>query len=283
MDGEVKFGLVEDEYLEYLTLMKQWYDEGLVSADFVSENDSQNSTEYTNKITNGTVGIAYVDYGNIGGYNSASEIEGFHVEATYDAHMDEDSVNHFANFSTKSAGNGVHITTSCENVELAAKWCDWWYTDEASMMANYGIEGKSYEMIDGVATYTELVTDADGMSVRDALLVYASNNTVMCVIDSHALDTAYSQEDIDAPEIWATGIDAEYTLPSDVSLNLDEQETYNAVYTDIETLCLENIAKFITGARDLSEFDDFVSDVYSMGLQDCLDVYQSAYDRYAEG
>lgn len=281
VDGEVKYGVVEEGFKEYLTLMNQWYNEGLVSADFISENSNWNGSDYAMKIQNGEVGIFYSDYGNLGGYNDGSEIEGFHVEATYDAHLTEDSVNHFANFSSKSAGNGVHLTTDCSNVELAAQWCDWWYTDEASLLANYGIEGKSYEVIDGTPTYTEVVTNADGMSIRDALLVYASNNTICCVIDSHALDTAYSQEDLDAKEIWATGMDNEYRMPSGVSLNVEEQETYSAYYTDIETLCMENIAKFITGAKSLDEYDSFVEEVWAMNLQECLDVYQSAYDRYA--
>ncbi len=280
VDGEVKYGVVEDGFKEYIELMHQWYEEGLIHPDFISENSNWNSPDYSMKITGGECGIFYSDYGNIGGYNSASEIEGFHVEATYDAHMTEDSINHFGNFAKKSAGNGIHLTTSCSNVELAAQWCDWWYTDEASMLANYGIEGKSYEIIDGVPTYTELVTNADGMSIRDALLVYASNNTICCVIDSHALDTAYSAEDLAAKEIWATGMDDAYRMPSGVSLNLEEQEIYSSYYTDIETLCMENIARFITGARSMEEFDSFVESVWSMNLQDCIDVYQSAYDRY---
>jgi putative aldouronate transport system substrate-binding protein len=279
-DGVVKFGVVEEGFQEYISLMHDWYEEGLIDPDFISENSNWNGPDYAMKIQNGDCGIFYSDYGNIGGYNAGSEVEGFHVEATYDAHMTEDSVNHFGNFSSKSAGNGIHLTTACSNVELAAQWCDWWYTDEASLLANYGIEGRGYELVDGVPTYTELVTDADGMSIRDALLVYASNNTVCCVIDSHALDTAYSQEDIDAPEIWATGMDNANRMPSGVSLNMTEQETYSARYTDIETVCMESIAKFITGAKPLSEFDELIENCYAMGLQECLDAYQSAYDRY---
>ena len=34
VDGDVKFGWVEEGFKDYLTLMHQWYTEGLLGADF---------------------------------------------------------------------------------------------------------------------------------------------------------------------------------------------------------------------------------------------------------
>ena len=42
----------------------------------------------------------------------------------------------------------------------------------------------------------------------------------------------------------------------------------------------ENIVKFITGERDLAEWDDYVSQVQAMGLEQYLAIYQAAYDRW---
>lgn len=279
-DGTVKFGCVEQGYLEYLELVKSWYDEGLMDKDYISTNTNFNSPDYQAKIQGGQCGIWFSDYGNIGNYNSLSEVEGFHAEATYDAHASEDSVNHFAKYSKKSAGNGFRITTNCEYPELAAQWADWWYTEEGSLLANYGIEGRGLEFDEnGNPALSDMLLNTPGVSVRDALLVYASNNTICCVVDSHALDTTYSQEDIEAPEIWNTGMDDSYVMPSTVSLKTDEQEELNSIYTDVETMCIENISKFITGTRSLDEFDQFVSEVRSVGLDRCLEIYQGAYDR----
>ncbi len=282
-DGVIKFGAVEAGYKEYLALMNQWYNEGLIHPDFISINSNFNSPEYGAKIQGGQAGIWFSDKGNIGNYNSLSEVEGFWAEATYDAHATEDSINHFATYSKKSAGNGFRISTNCKYPELAAKWADWWYTDEGSLLANYGIEGRGLQYNEnGEPELSDMVLNTEGVSVRDALLVYASNNTICCVVDSHAMDTAYSAEDVAAPEIWNTGMDDACKIPSEVSLTSEEQERINAIYTDVETMCMENITQFILGTKSLDEFDSFAENVYSVGLAECLEIQQAAYDRWAE-
>ena len=278
-DGEIKFGPIEDGFKDYITLMHEWYEKGYIEADFISDNSNWNSPDYANAITNGEAGIFYCDWGNLGGYIEASEIDGFALEATYDMHATEDSINHFGTFITKSASNGFRITTNCENVELACQWGDWWYSEEGSLLANYGVEGEGFEYVDGVPTFTSLVTDSD-LGMRDALLVYASNGTINCVIDNNAVASGYSEVDKAAPEIWAKGMDDEYVIPTSMSLSADDSTEAANIYSDIQTLCMESIAKFITGDKSLDEFDDFVQQIEDMGIQDYLDIYQECYDDY---
>ena len=278
-DGEIKFGPIEDGFKDYITLMHEWYEKGYIEADFISDNSNWNSPDYANAITNGEAGIFYCDWGNLNGYIENSEVEGFSLEATYDMHATEDSINHFGTFITKSASNGFRITTNCENVELACQWGDWWYSEEGSLLANYGVEGEGFEYVDGVPTFTSLVTDSD-LGMRDALLVYASNGTINCVIDNNAAASVYSEVDKAAPEIWATGMDDEYVIPTSMSLSADDSTEAANIYSDIQTLCMESIAKFITGDKSLDEFDSFVEQIEDMGIQDYLDIYQDCYDEY---
>ena len=278
-DGEIKFGPVEDGFKDYITLMHDWYEKGYIESDFISDNSNWNSPDYANAITTGDAGIFYCDWGNLGGYIAASEIDGFALEATYDMHASEDSINHFGTFITKSASNGFRITTNCENVELACQWGDWWYSEEGSLLANYGVEGEGFEYVDGVPTFTSLVTDSD-LGMRDALLVYASNGTINCVIDNNAVASGYSEVDKAAPEIWAKGMDDAYVIPTSMALSADQSTEAANIYSDIQTLCMESIAKFITGDKSLDEFDDFVQQIEDMGIQDYLDIYQECYDDY---
>lgn len=282
VDGEIKFGPLEDGFKEYIELIKSWYDKGYIYSDFITENQNWNSPDYANAITGGNAGIFYADQGNLGGYIEGSEIEGFAVEATYDMHATADSINHFGQKTYKSAGNGFHITTDCADVELACRWGDWWYTEEGSLTANYGVEGVSFDYVDGKPTLNETVTDApEGM--RDALLIYASNNTICCVIDPDAVTSGYSEVDKAAPEIWAEGTDDAYVIPSTVSLSAEETTDAMAIYTDIQTLCMESIAKFINGDKPMDEFDSFVADIEAMNIDGYLEIQQAAYDRAMEG
>ena len=277
-DGTIKFGPLEDGFKDYILKIKEWYDKGYIHSDFVSVNSNWNSPDYANAITGGNAGLFFADQGNLGGYNEGSEIEGFRVEATYDMHATEDSINHFASNSYKSVGNGFAITTDCANIELACRWGDWWYSEEGSLLANYGVEGVSFDYVDGIPTLNETVTDApEGM--RDALLIYCSNDTICCVIDNNAVTSGYSTFDKEAPAIWAEGTDDAYIIPSTVSLSAEETTEAMNIYSDIQTVCLESIAKFINGDKSMDEFDAFVENIKALNIDGYLEIYQGAYDR----
>ena len=279
-DGEIKFGPLEEGFKEYITKMHEWYTKGYIDPDFISINSNWNGPDYSNAITSGEAGIFYADWGNLGGYIQNSEIDGFAVEATYDMHATEDSTNHFGAFTKKAAGNGFRISGNCENVELACQWGDYWYSDEGSLLANYGIEGEGFEYDEnGDPKFTALVTDSD-LGMRDALLVYASNGTICCVIDSNAVATGYSDVDKAAPEIWAKGMDDAYVIPTTMTLTAEESTDASNIYSDIQTTCMEYIAKFITGDKPLDQYDAFVQTIEDMDIQGYLDIYQGAYDRY---
>ena len=176
-------------------------------------------------------------------------------------------------------GNGFHITYNCENIELACRWGDWWYTEEGSLLANYGVEGVSFDYDEnGTSRLNETVTAApEGM--RDALLIYCSNNTICCVIDPKAVSSGYEEVDVVAPEMWDKGMDDAYVIPSTVSLSAEENTEAMNIYSDIQTYCMGSIAKFITGDQSLDTFDTFVETIKSMNIQGFLDIYQGAYDR----
>lgn len=65
-----------------------------------------------------------------------------------------------------------------------------------------------------------------------------------------------------------------------LTLNEDESNVYSDYWTDINKYIGEETAKFITGQRSIeAEWDQYVTDLEALGLQDVLDVYQSAYER----
>ena len=67
-------------------------------------------------------------------------------------------------------------------------------------------------------------------------------------------------------------------------LNQDELDTYNDTWTDIANKIAESTAAFITGQADLEkDWDTYINDLYAMGLQDLIDNYQAALDRYNAG
>ena len=65
-----------------------------------------------------------------------------------------------------------------------------------------------------------------------------------------------------------------------VTLTTEEGNEYANIYGDIDTLVRESIPSFITGAKPLSDWDAFVSQIRSMGIDRCIALQQAALDRY---
>jgi len=78
----------------------------------------------------------------------------------------------FAQKDWKFNGWSTAITTSCKNVELAARFLNYGYTEEGHKLYNYGIEGVSYEMVNGYPTYTDEIMNHSTLSVAEAMSIY---------------------------------------------------------------------------------------------------------------
>ena len=66
-----------------------------------------------------------------------------------------------------------------------------------------------------------------------------------------------------------------------LTLTQEEQDIHNDCWTDILNKVTEMNAAFITGQADIeAEWDSYISTLYDMGLQDSIDVYQAALDRF---
>ena len=64
----------------------------------------------------------------------------------------------------------------------------------------------------------------------------------------------------------------------------EEAEIISKYKTDVETYRDEMMLKFITGIEPLTResYDAYVQHIKDMGIDHCLEIYQTAYDRYLE-
>ena len=63
-------------------------------------------------------------------------------------------------------------------------------------------------------------------------------------------------------------------------MTTDEITSVTNTFNEITTYASEVILSFVTGSRSMEEWDSFIAQLESMGLGDCVSVYQEAYDRY---
>ena len=282
-DGEVKYGPLEEGYKEYVELIRDWTDKGLISKTFIQDNANPMGDVYSTNVSTGRTGIFFNGVGMIGMFQSnlTDADPNGELIACYDARKNEDDVLHNANEDSIVGKMGITITTACPDMELAMKWCDFWYTQDGVLLANYGIEGQSFEFDEkGIPYITELVTNnPDGLSLMDTQFMY-STDSVNRINDVTKTRSTYTEAGQAARDIWDYNRDDANTYPSAAALTADEADEHSSVYSDINTYLQEQIAAFITGAKSMDQWDSFVETLKDMGIEECISLKQDAYDRY---
>ncbi len=275
-NGTVKFGWVEDGYKEYIQMLADWYADGLIDDDELINSDP--FPDETAIITDKR-GAWKVERDNMVYYQGLASDSDFRAVAVQYPSMNEGETTHFMELTTNIAEPALFLTTTCENIELLVQWVDFRYSEQGATLANYGTEGYTFEYVDGVPSFTEVITNNDqGMTVSLAMNVYTLWRCE-CLYDAYRLNSTFSVDQQEAPAIWATNSDSECTMPS-VTLTASESSELSQIYSDIYTYAAENVIKFINGDKDMSEWDSFVETLNGMNVDAIVDIYQAAYDRY---
>ncbi len=280
--GQVCASLLDENYLEYLTLMHQWYEEGLFLEDFAMQTDmdAQNTA-----VLNEQVGVFNAMYGqaltvqdSLQSLNANANIRAIPTPTT-----DDGKENAFYSFSPLSNTAYKCVSSATEDLELVMRYMDWWYSEDGYLTANYGVEGLSYELDEtGEPRYSELVTNNEwGIDAASAIEAYVTTNPILGLVSMdrsvYLVGEDWVEEMLD---VWVQQCNDENSLSSGVMLTTEESSTVAALSGDIATHASTAILQFITGARDLSEWNDFQQEVLDMGLQTIVDTYQAAYERY---
>lgn len=276
-EGTVEFAWTQDSFRDYIQLMHDWYAEGLIDAD-----ELLNTAPFPDedKIITNKRGIWKVERDNMVYYADLAQDEDFRAVAIPYPSMNEGETTHFKELTPNLATPALYVTTNCADVPLLIQWLDFRYSKEGATLANYGTEGYTFEYDEnGNPAFTEVITaNEQGMTCSLAMNVYTLWRCE-CLYDSYRMDSTFTEDQREAPVIWATNSDDACTMPK-VSLTADEGETASSIYSDIYTYAAEHISKFITGDEDMSTYDAFVEELSGMQVDELTAIYQAAYDRY---
>ena len=126
------------------------------------------------------------------------------------------------------------------------------------------------------------MTNVEGQTFRATILTYILNGLPTYVDVKKYWSETYDEDSLYAVEIWSdTPTDKAYDLPTSLFFTSEESSVYATKVTDVETYANEYILTCITGDADIdATWDDYVEKVWSLGLQDCIDATQNAYERY---
>ncbi len=281
---KVKFGSLEQGYYDYLNLMRKWMDAGLIDPQFETrdwtgmvDNFKKNKTAvvFDNPANAlalyGEYGVDWVD----GPYPVQNEGDRLNIRLK----------NWYASAYNNSNNSVAVVSKSCKHIDRALDFLNYGFTEEGAMLYNFGIEGKSYTMVDGKPTFTDIYFQ-EGTDIYEALYTYKVHNGVFERREKYANPTIEANPELKEIMIrWTENADATANFPP-VSYTRDEQRILDMYLSDINILIGENIVAYISGKGNIigsypaNANNNLTKQIKEMGIDDILAVAQRAYDRY---
>lgn len=277
--GKVNFGPYMDAWKEYVTIMHQWYTEGLIDPDFMATDER---TADMAKVVTGASGLFAALYTMPSVYEAASEDPNMDLAPVNPPVMNEGDEGHIRLRDSYTSGNTA-ISADSENWEVALRWLDYLYTDEGALLANYGVEGDTFEFNeDGEPEFTDkILANENGWTMTQTVASYLCPSAGIANWSDWTRELAgVPEKDQACYDVWSEFSD-DWRLPSSVTLTQEESTERAALYADISTIVKEQTAQFISGALDIeSNWDAYISALEASGMERAIEITQAAYDRY---
>lgn len=275
---KVVYDWIDPRLKDFLTEMHKWYAEGLIDPEF----GTQNNEQYTAKAI-----------GNIAGADTSTMSMMFpqwnlRMQANYPGARWETvdppigpNGDRFLIRETPIESVYFAITRDCKDPVTALKWLDYMYASEEGqiLMCNFGIEGETYTMIDGKPVLGDAILKYERGSGLAMEIRGMNTPSFPRVLMAEMIEQRFM---IYPDEVAAAKKASRYYIPPfPVIMATDEENTeYVSIMADIDTLRNEYIFDFITGRKNISQFDQYVSQIRSLGIDRVIAIKQAQYNRY---
>ena len=272
------YSYITDTYRSYITMMAEWYKEGLITRDLLNSDMLDFS-----RIADGSYAMFWQDCMFMPNWIDSGKVNDpdYMLAGAPEPKLEEGQVLGFG--SVTDININLVICTTCKNPEVALQWLDYHFSEEGSILCQYGIEGEglAYDK-DGKPCYSDLISNnPDGLTMDSALNAYAININMYAKNGATQL-TAYTELQQEALAAWDG--QRQVTKSSFVrlfALNSEETDIVQKYYTDISTYVSEQVGKYLIGEADIdTTWDEYVATVESMGIDQVVEAYVSAGERY---
>lgn len=274
-DGALTHPYIGDGYKEGIKNLTKWYAEGLIDPEVFTRGSS--AREFL--LSENLGGVTHDWFASTSGYNDKlrSSIEGFEfIPFIPPASVSGVRMEEHRRILVKPDGWAIGHTN--EHLVETIKYFDFWFTEEGKRLANFGIEGEHYNLVDGEAIYTDKVLNADLPVVNQ---MYEAGAQIW-----RGFPQDYSYEWQWTNPIAKAGIElygkGDYLVPTflGVTMTEDEQAVFDRHWPQIRTYMLERQQAWVLGTGDVvADWDNYIKTVNGMGLDKVLEVMNAAYSR----
>jgi putative aldouronate transport system substrate-binding protein len=282
-DDIVHYGPIEDGFKNYLKTFAKWYSEGLIDPDLPSLTTDQVAA----KMTSGKSAATWSFRGSrMGSWIPAGQATNpdYMLKAVPWPTLDNsENPPEYGFAAGLFDGLGAAITTSCTDIERAARALDYSFGKEGHMLATFGIEGESYTLdADGEPQYTDtILKNEKGWTPGQALSAYTITNFSTPLVKDLRYVQQYSvyESQKESTTMWISNCD-KHNLPP-LTPSPEDSKTIARIMNEVYTYANEMTLKFILGNKDIEEnWNEYVQNVHKMGIDTALEIENKAYASY---
>ena len=290
IDGAIVSGYLQDSYYEYISMVRDWYSEGLIYSDYYSAATG----DYDQLLVSNNTGIvqgAATSFSTIYAYLTEDELDSFSLAAMTPVKNNADDELHYSwnAPSYLKRTDAWAIGSCCEDPVPLVEFVNYMYSDEGSLLFNYGTEGETFTYDeDGKPQYTDLVINNPDNPYFFASYLYVSNAATEyfpSLMDVSASYYAFGDAEWNAYDLFSTlSNDGAYNVPNGIAMTAEESERYSELESDFDTYVEETINSWVIGQSTLDEaaFEAFKAQLQELGLEEMISLKQAAYDRYQD-
>lgn len=276
------FDIKAEGAYRWIETMKTWYDEGLINPSWVEGTNGEGDWE--SQTIEGNASVFY-DYYNRAEWfmsNGGPDVDPDYDMQVLDFLQDENGNTIPVPTSVLLNGdNCIAVSSACDEETIATilRFTDYFYTEEGIDLANWGVEGESYQVnSDGTKEYIVDYTEEENKPAGEKKWSFLSDRLTVCKpVDQTAFYT------------WNTDLIAEAANRCFVEENLLERPI--VVYTTEQEEQLSNLVAavydsetagltgFIVGNTELNEenWNAFIEQMDSLGLSQIEQIQLEAY------
>lgn len=280
LDPDGNYILVYDHpnYRTYLETMNDLYTNGLLDKEYLDRNLETNETNLQAAMANDLVGVCFTFMNNMHYVDSIDGAEYIYVAPPVGPSGTQKQPGRGLSYGN---GNAAAITIAAEDkaVEIL-KWFDWIFSEEGQMVFSFGVEGVSYDMVDGQPKLrSEFTVDfptyrAWGMNYQPITHVWRGDAYVQ------VFTKGMSEEEMDhvAREFSKGAVYNENEYYGQAPVITFTGEAYVEYYADLSEQVKSLEAQAIAGNISIDEFFTQYESLKGQGLQEIIDEAAASYD-----
>ncbi len=293
-DGELVYVRTSDAWKNSLLFANKLYSEGLVEPEMFTLTNDMFKGKYTSNppVYGAFVGWTARDTNTALGVQKEESIyvPVYPMKATADS---EDPKWWWYQTNVVQNIPQIAITEKAiqeDEVVDILRFFDYWLSPENSIMLTLGEEGVHWESIGNNQYDTILKEDGSAFSTSEKMYVGGDGSAGRIILPSF-YDPI--ERTLDDPKYGAAAWEQDYifetgyhqyldkdTLPATVKLTAEEQADIVDAQIDLEAFTIQSAAKFVTEGGIEEGWDEYLSDMNDLGLQEVMDTYSAAYDRW---